>query len=150
MKISVIVDKNLQSWWDMPIHQFSNVNTKKTKFSLIIKWLKNRQRKKIKASRRNRGEHVTFKRSIIRHRAGVPVMEEQKRIWLGTMSFQVWSLASLSGLRIWHCCACGVGQQLQLWLNPYSGNSKMVGVRPKKEKKKKKKRLRANNKITLK
>ena len=30
-------------------------------------------------------------------------MAQQKRIWLGTMSFQVWSPASLIGLRIWHC-----------------------------------------------
>ena len=30
-------------------------------------------------------------------------MAQQKRIWLGTMKLQVQSLASLSGLRIWHC-----------------------------------------------
>jgi len=34
---------------------------------------------------------------------GVPVMAQWKRIQLGTMRLQVWSLASLSGLRIW-CC----------------------------------------------
>ena len=39
-------------------------------------------------------------------------MAQRKRIQLGigTMRFQ--SLASLSGLRIWRCCGCGVGQQL--------------------------------------
>ena len=34
---------------------------------------------------------------------GVPVMVQWKRIRLGTMRVWVWSLASLSGLRIWHC-----------------------------------------------
>ena len=27
-------------------------------------------------------------------------------------------LALLSGLGIWHCCGCGIGQQLQLQLDP--------------------------------
>ena len=35
--------------------------------------------------------------------SGVPVVAQQKRIQLGTMRLQVQSLASLSGLRIWHC-----------------------------------------------
>jgi len=30
----------------------------------------------------------------------------------------VWSLASLSGLRIWRCGGGGIGWQLQLWFNP--------------------------------
>ena len=34
---------------------------------------------------------------------GVSIMVQWKRIQLGTMRFQVQSLASLSGLRIWHC-----------------------------------------------
>ena len=50
-----------------------------------------------------------------------------KRIWLGSMRVWIWSLALLSGLRIWHCpelwcrsqteariwscCGCGVGRQ---------------------------------------
>ena len=33
----------------------------------------------------------------------VPIVAQWKRIWLGTMRLQVWPLASLSGLRIWHC-----------------------------------------------
>ena len=33
----------------------------------------------------------------------VPVMVQRKQIWLGSMRMQVWSLASLSGLRIGHC-----------------------------------------------
>ena len=32
---------------------------------------------------------------------GVPIMVQQKQIWLGTMRMQIWFLASLSGLRIW-------------------------------------------------
>ena len=34
---------------------------------------------------------------------GVPILAQQKRIWLGTMRLWVWFLASLSGLRIRHC-----------------------------------------------
>ena len=34
---------------------------------------------------------------------GVPIVAQQKRIRLGTMRFGVWSLASISGLRI-QCC----------------------------------------------
>ena len=34
---------------------------------------------------------------------GVPTVVQQKQIWLGTMSFWVRSLASVSGSRIW-CC----------------------------------------------
>ena len=39
---------------------------------------------------------------------GVPIVVQQKWIWLGTMKFRVWSLASLSGLR--NQC-CGVGRR---------------------------------------
>ena len=45
---------------------------------------------------------------------GAPVVAQQKQIQLGTMRLQVQSLPSLSGLRIWRCCGCGVGQCLQL------------------------------------
>ena len=34
---------------------------------------------------------------------GVPFQAQQKWIWLGTVRWQVRSLASLNGLRIWHC-----------------------------------------------
>ena len=34
---------------------------------------------------------------------GVPILAQRKWIQLGTMRFRVWSLASLSGLRIWRC-----------------------------------------------
>ena len=36
-------------------------------------------------------------------------MAKRKWIRLSYMRTQVQSLASLSGLRIWHCCGCGVG-----------------------------------------
>ena len=35
---------------------------------------------------------------------GVPVMAQREWIWLVSMRTQVWSLASLGGLRIWCCC----------------------------------------------
>lgn len=37
-------------------------------------------------------------------RLGVPIVAQQKRICLASMRTQVWFLASLNGLRIWHCC----------------------------------------------
>ena len=46
------------------------------------------------------------------HSQGVTIMAQQKRIQLTSMRMRVWSLASLSGLRIWHCCGRGVGQRL--------------------------------------
>ena len=57
--------------------------------------------------------------------AGVPVVAQWKRIQLGTMKLQVRSLASLSGLRIWHCC--------ELWCRSCQE------CNPKKQKKKRKK-----------
>ena len=41
---------------------------------------------------------------------GVHFMAQWKQIRLGTMRLRVRSLALLSGLRIGHCCGCGVGQ----------------------------------------
>ena len=41
---------------------------------------------------------------------GVPIVAQQKRIWLGTMKLRVRSLALFSGLRIWHC--------RELWYRP--------------------------------
>lgn len=43
---------------------------------------------------------------------GVPVVEQRKQIRLGTLRLWVWSLATLSGIRIWRCASCGVGWQL--------------------------------------
>ena len=34
---------------------------------------------------------------------GVPIVAQQKWIWLVSVRTQVWSLASISGLRTWHC-----------------------------------------------
>ena len=45
---------------------------------------------------------------------GVPVIVQRKRIWLGTMRSRVRSLASLSGLRIWHCHALWCRLQTRL------------------------------------
>ena len=60
---------------------------------------------------------------------GVSLMAQQKRIWLASMRMQVRSLASIRvkgssiavscgvghrSAQIWHCCGCGLGQQLQL------------------------------------
>ena len=37
-------------------------------------------------------------------KVGVPIVAQQKWIWLESMRMQVWSQALLSGLRIWCCC----------------------------------------------
>ena len=52
--------------------------------------------------------------SFKKERAGVPIMVQQKQIWLGTMRFWVQSLASLSGLRIW--CYHELWCRSQTWL----------------------------------
>ena len=49
---------------------------------------------------------------------GGPTAALRKRIRLVSMRTQVWPFASLSGLRIWTCCGCGVGQRLHLWFDP--------------------------------
>ena len=45
---------------------------------------------------------------------GVPVMAQWKRTWLVPTTMQVWSLALLTWLRIWHCCELCC--RLQMWL----------------------------------
>ena len=45
---------------------------------------------------------------------GVPIVVQWKRIQLGTMRLQVRSLASLGGLKIWHCCELLYRSQTQL------------------------------------
>ena len=49
-------------------------------------------------------------KTIFQYQNGVPVVAQWKRIQLGTMRLQVRTLASLSGLRIWHCH--------ELWCRP--------------------------------
>ena len=49
-----------------------------------------------------------------------------------------WAVVQVENLaQIWHGCRCGIGQQLQLWFDPYPGNFHMPGVWPWKKKKKK-------------
>ena len=52
------------------------------------------------------------------------------RTWLASLRMWVWSLASLSGLRIWCGCGCGEGQQMQLSFHPQHGNFHMLQVGP--------------------
>ena len=54
--------------------------------------------------------------------------------WLVSMRMPVLSLASLSGLRIPHCCGCGVGWQLQLHSAPSLGTSMCYRLSSKKKK----------------
>ena len=66
--------------------------------------------------------HLTLKNN----KCGVPIVVQQKWIWLGTTRLWVRSLALLSGLRICHCAvSCGVDRRrnsdpafLWLWCRP--------------------------------
>ena len=85
---------------------------------------------------------------------GVSVVAQQKRIWLVSMRMRVWFLASLSGLRIWHCHELFCRSQTQLRsgvavamvytgscssvLTPSLGTSTCHRCSPKKAKKEKK------------
>ena len=54
------------------------------------------------------------------------------------MRLWVPSLALLSGLRIWHCYGCGVGQQLQFQFDPSLGTPYATGMSQKEAEEKKK------------
>ena len=54
---------------------------------------------------------------------GVPVVAQQKWIRLETMRLWVWSLASLSGLRIWHCHELWCRLQTRLGIPSCCGSS---------------------------
>ena len=57
---------------------------------------------------------------------GVPELWLRKlRTRLVSMRMQVLSLAPLGGLKIPHCCGCGLGKQLQLRFHPWPGNFHM-------------------------
>ena len=89
------------------------------------------------------------------HCFAVPIMAQQKWIQLVSVRIRVWSLASLSGLRVWCChelwyrsqmglisgiAVAVVQQQLQLQFNPWPGNLHMPWVTALGNKKKKKKK----------
>ena len=58
-----------------------------------------------------RGEVQIVKPPLSKRKdSGVPIVAQWKQIQLGTMRLGVWSLALLSGLRIWSCC--------ELWYKP--------------------------------
>ena len=89
-------------------------------------------------------------------KGGCPVMAKWLMNLTAAMRMGVQSLASLSGLSIWHClthwasksqtwlishcCGYGVGQQLQLQLDSEPENLHMLQVQPKKRQKKKDKK----------
>ena len=47
--------------------------------------------------------HRNYQLKVEKERQGVPIVSQRKIIQLGTTRLQVQSLASFSGLRIWHC-----------------------------------------------
>ena len=54
--------------------------------------------------------------TVVEKNGGLPIVVQWKRIQLGTMMLWVQSLASLSGLRIWHCHE--LWWRPQTWLGP--------------------------------
>ena len=58
----------------------------------------------------NTGERITCQVFV----EVFPLWPSRLRTWLVSMRMWVWSLASLSRLRIWHCCKLWHG--LQMWL----------------------------------
>ena len=66
----------------------------------------------------NLTENINFLRRNVSIKSNrnieVPIMAQWKQIRLGAMRLWVWSLASVCGLRIWHCCE--LWYRLQTWL----------------------------------
>ena len=76
------------------------------------RWLKAAEWEKHTDSHKWRDpDSETLKRSV-----RVPIVAQRKWIRLGTMRLRVWSLASLSGLKIWHCHE--LWSRSQTWLRP--------------------------------
>ena len=77
---------------------------------------------------------------------GVPITAQQKWTWLGTMRLWVWSLPSLSGLRIRHCCGlwCRPAAIAPIWPlawePPCAAGAALKSKKKRKKKKKKKMR----------
>ena len=93
-------------------------------------------------------------------------MAQQKQIRLGTMGLRVRSLASLSGLSIWHCCELWCRSRCSLdlallwlccrpaatapikplaWEPPYAADATLKRQKTKKTRKKKKERERESH-----
>ena len=66
---------------------------------------------------------------------GVPMVAQQKWISPASIRMQVWSLASLSGSRIWCCSELWCRLQMQLHFYPYLGTAISHRCGPKKTKK---------------
>ena len=71
---------------------------------------------------------------VLKNTSGVPTVVQQHWRHLGSTGTQVRSLAQHSGLRIWHCCSCGLGLKLQLRSDPWPGNPYVEGQPKKKNK----------------
>ena len=93
----------------------------------LLKW-----KPKCKSLENILGKSTIIKKKFFLRKIGVLIVAQWKRIWLGTKRLWVQSLASITGLRIWHCCelcvghmrlgchvaVTGVGRQQQLQLDP--------------------------------
>ena len=60
-------------------------------------------------------KRMLLQSEVIRNKGGVPIMVQQKRIWLVSMKMQIRSLALFNGLRIQRCCE--LWYRWQTWLS---------------------------------
>ena len=76
---------------------------------------------------------------LIEIKWGVPIVARWKWIWLVSMRLRVWSLASLRGLWIWHCCElwCRLAATAPIrplaWESPYAMGAALKKAKRKKE-----------------
>ena len=109
------------------------------------RWEEGTQKERERNAEKNQNTSPRFKSIIEIWLSGVPVVVPWKQIRLGTVRFWVRSLASLSGLRIWHRYELWCRSQMRLRSHladrcscdptPSLGLSICCGCGPKKQKK---------------
>ena len=73
---------------------------------------------------------------------GVTGLVPSLTLWVGDPALP-WAVVWVMDVaQVWHCCGSGMGQQQQLWLDPWPGSLHVSQVWPSKDKKTKKKRKR--------
>ena len=79
---------------------------------------------------------ITITNTLKEFRGGVPIVAQQAKNQMLSLRMWVQSLASLSRLRIWHCCKLQHRLQMQLQFSPWPGNFHILQIWLQKKKKK--------------